>query len=49
MYHQLPLHDIVLKSWKGARHLTRAATNPWIRFEPDVDLESAVFIVSAIH
>ena len=34
---------------KDEIHLTGAATNPWIRFEPDVDLESAVFIVSAIH
>ena len=30
-------------------HLTGAATNPGIRFEPDFDLESAVFNVSAIH
>ena len=29
--------------------MTGAATNPWIRFEPDFDQESAVFNVSAIH
>ena len=31
-------------------HLTRAAKNPWIKFEPDwnFDLESAVSNVSAI-
>ena len=28
--------------------LTGVATNPWVRFEPDFDLESAVFNVSAI-
>ena len=27
----------------GKIHLTGAATNPWIRFEQDFDLESAVF------
>ena len=30
-------------------HLTGAATNPWIKFEPDFDSDSDVFNVSAIQ
>ena len=40
--------DRLKKHWFEI-HLSEAATNPWIRFEPDFDQETAVFNVSAIH